>query len=498
MLAHGQNIDLKKVWPPGVKRGEKAVVTFTGAKAETATGLWASFPAVAKKAGSGKSGEVQFEITCFENVPLGIRAVQLYGPAGASGWELLVIDDLPVENSGGKNQKQNDSQAIIPPIAIDSRTREDSADYYHFRAEEGDVFSIEVVAHRIGSAMDPVVIVMNDRGRDLFFSDDADASKDTRFRFTAPRTGAYYLQVRDIGFAGGENYFYRLRVGDFPLVSFALPRRSGGKEYAGPHVERGQLTQRHSGLMPSVPEFGSGVVDEERADSEASVAEVPGSIYGKFDIPGDHDHYRFQANEGERLVFASRTRSFGSPCDAMLKILTLEGEMVAEANPTGPNEIALTNKFVRSGEYILQVQELAGGGGPNLAYRIDLHKFTGGFTLVCDNPFPEAVSGGFAMLKVNGTRFDYDGPIELSLVGAGEGIRLENNVIAEKKNEAELKIVLSDEWEPGQAVRFKIEGQGRGTPAALVSTTPALKKRWPLMLYPPNGLDGLFSLTVKN
>jgi hypothetical protein len=132
-----------------------------------------------------------------------------------------------------------------------------------------------------------------------------------------------------------------------------------------------------------------------------------------------------------------------------------------------------------------------------MAYTINVEKNLGGFTLAAENPFIEAVSGGLAPVKISCTRFDYDGPIELLLDGAGEGVRLENNVIGKGKNETELKLVLSDEWETGQSVRFRIEGQGRGTSSALVSTTASLKKLWPLMLYPPRELDGLFSLTVK-
>jgi hypothetical protein len=495
-FAHAQSIDVKKVAPLGITRGQKVVISFTGSKVETASSLWTSFPAAAMKV-SQKPGEAQFAVTCYESAELGIGAMQLVGRSGASAWRLVVVDDLPVQAIKGSNRKQDEAQLLNVPAAVDSVTGEDSADYYKFKAQEGENFSIEIVAHRIGSAMDPAVIVMDENSRELFFSDDADGSKDTRFRFAAPRSGTYILQVRDIGFAGGENYVYRLRMGDFPLASFVLPRKNGGLEFVGPHIERGQLNKKHGGLMPGTIDIKASAFDLETADSEAPLVELPATIFGRFDTPGDHDHFRFKVAEGERLIFASHSRSFGSPCDAMLKVLTPEGELVAEANPSGPNEIALTNRFEKSGEFILQVQELAGGGGPGMAYTINVEKNLGGFTLAAENPFIEAVAGGLAPVKISCTRFDYDGPIELFLYGAGEGVRLENNFIGKGKNETELKLILSDEWETGQSVRFRIEGQGRGTSSALVSTTASLKKLWPLMLYPPRELDGLFSLTVK-
>lgn len=497
LAGHAQSLDVKRVMPLGVARGKEVVVTFTGTKVETATGLWTSFGAGTRKVGSEKEGEVKFAVVCPESAEPGIEAMQLSGPAGVSGWVLVIVDDFGAEQGNGENRKRVAARVIKPPVAVDSRTAEDSADYYQFGAEEGETYSMEVVAHRIGSSMDPSVVIMNESGREFFFSDDADGGKDARFRFRAPKQGTYFLQVRDIGFAGGDNYFYRLRVGDFPLVSFTLPRMNGGHEFVGPHAEMAQLKGKHNGLMTPHWREEAFVADRESADSEAPLVELPTVIYGRFDNPGDHDHFRFAAREGDRLVFASRTRSFGSACDAMLKIVTAEGELVAEANPGGAGEIALTNKFTRGGEFILQVQELSGGGGPSMGYRIEVAKFAPGFTLACEAPFVEVTSGGTAKVKVTCTRYEYEGPIELALDGAGEGIGVDNNVIPEKKNEIELKLVLSDEWEPGQSVRFGIEGQGRGTPAARVSTKAALRKAWPLMLHPPAELDGLLTLGVK-
>ncbi|HTG45861.1 MAG TPA: hypothetical protein VK633_15175, partial [Verrucomicrobiae bacterium] len=67
-----------------------------------------------------------------------------------------------------------------------------------------------------------------------------------------------------------------------------------------------------------------------------------------------------------------------------------------------------------------------------------------------------------------------------------------------KKNEVELKFKGSDSMPEGLFEHFRIRARinlGKGT--ILVSTKPALRKAFPLMLNLPAPLEGLFSLGVK-
>jgi hypothetical protein len=181
----------------------------------------------------------------------------------------------------------------------------------------------------------------------------------------------------------------------------------------------------------------------------------------------------------------------------MLKIRNNKNEIIARANPSGAAQIALTNTFNETGDYLIEVSELAGNSGPALYFQVHAYPFEPGFLLTSETPFLEAESAGTAKLKITATRFEYDGPIEITLNGGGEGIHLKNNLIPAKKNDAEITLLLSDEWEPGQSVRFAFEGMGINGQKSPVSTMPALRKEWPLMLFPPPALDGWFALGVK-
>jgi hypothetical protein len=77
---------------------------------------------------------------------------------------------------------------------------------------------------------------------------------------------------------------------------------------------------------------------------------------------------------------------------------------------------------------------------------------------------------------------------------------LENNIIAEKKNETSLKVKLPARAGAGQMFRFTIVGQARVDEAdqeRTASTMAALRGLWPLLRYPPVELDGLVGLGIK-
>jgi hypothetical protein len=106
--------------------------------------------------------------------------------------------------------------------------------------------------------------------------------------------------------------------------------------------------------------------------------------------------------------------------------------------------------------------------------------------------------GESAKVKITATRYEFDGPIEVTLDPAIEGITLEANVIPEKKNEVELTVKAKQDVAPGffQHVNF-VSNPTNGAPVK-ASTRPALRKSFPLMLNSPPFLDGVVTIVVRN
>src|SRR5438552_7389802 len=489
----GQSPVLNHAVPSAVAPGKTTTLTFFGEKLNGATELWTSFPAKVSRISSDKtndpsSGEIAFQLSVPKNSPVGIGAVELTTTNGISDLHLIMIDDLPSVTKSGTNKTIASVQELKPPVAVDGNCEELSLDYYTFKAKKSQRVSIEVVANRLGSPLDPVVRLLDAAGKELLYCDDDRATGSvSRVRFTSPATGRYVIELRDIGYQGGSKYRYRLRVGNFPLASapFPLGARQGAQTkltFVGRAVDgvrpvslrvpenatRVPLNARFpggkacgfvtlaTGRLPEVME-----IEPNETPEKATKIPVPSVVNGRFAKPKDRDWFEFSAGQGQRLVFSGKTRSLGSPCDLFMRLFNADGKQLAEADISGANEGTLTNKFNEAGTYRLFVEELNRGGEPDYVYRIEVEPFHAGFVLSLETNKVEASSGGSFGLKVTAARREYDGPITLSLAGLGDDFVLGNNVIAEKKNETSLKVKLPARVESGQMFHFTIVGQAR-------------------------------------
>ncbi|MGZ8938964.1 MAG: hypothetical protein ACXW32_07115, partial [Limisphaerales bacterium] len=157
----------------------------------------------------------------------------------------------------------------------------------------------------------------------------------------------------------------------------------------------------------------------------------------------------------------------------------------------------VTNTFAEAGSYVLEVRELSGTGITNAPYRIMIEEFAPGFTLATENNIIAIKPGESAKVKFSAARFDYDGPIEIKIQPEIEGITLENNSIAEKKNDVELTLKASEKLAPRFHQHVRFYAHATNSSRVKVSTKPALRKAFPLMLNTPVVLDEIVTLVVS-
>jgi len=420
---------IKYLLPSAVVPGRTTEVTVFGNRlAETIT-LWTSFEAKCEKIRCSEDQAV-FNIKLPAGCSTGLGAVRLVATNGASSLHLVMIDGLPGSVATGTNRSAATAQALKPPVAVDGACEEKAADFYRFSARKGERLSFEVVAQRLGSPLDPMVRLLDSSGRELVFCEDTPgAGVDCRFSYKFGRGGQYLLELRDTRYEGGRQHRYRLRLGDFPLETAPLAFLS--KPEVSKPISR----------LPQITE-------SEPNDFKPQKISLPISISGRFGKEKDRDCFQFEAAKGERLVFRSRTRSLGSPCDCYLRLADAAGKKLAESPVTGPDEAALTNIFKEAGTYQLQIEEVAQAGGPELFYRVEIEPYQPGFALSVDTEKIQAASGTTVEISVAPERHDYEGPITLSLDSAGEGFVLENNVITAKTNSTALKVKLPTGLQP--------------------------------------------------
>jgi len=510
--------------PTAAAPGEPVEITFAGERLDAMTGLWTSFPANAEKMKSSSS-EAVFRLTVASNVPVQIGAIRLAGSNALSDLHLLAVDDLPSAPKTGA--KKETPQMLKVGTAIDGSVEELGSDYFKFTARKGEPFSIDLLARRLGSSMDPLLRIFDESGKELVYSlQFNEPNGDPRFRFTASEAGTYTIELRDVSYHGGAGYFYRLRFGKFPLITSPFPavvQRGTERNFrfVGPATD-GVVGPAKKALNSASNEFflplsarfkgaaGSGfallhisdlpqIVETEPNDKppQATKISLPVGINARFEKARDRDYYEFTGNKGDRVIFAAKTRSLGSVCDVSLRLLDSANAELAESTNTTADEGFVAAKIDKPGKYLLLVEELTGAAGVDLIYHVEGTIQPAGFALAIESDKGEKSTNGAIAIHISCARDHYDGPISLSLRGI-DGCRLEDAIIEKKKTNATLRVFLPESVPVGEAVVVRIRGEATISDkpcTTIASTMPAIRKTFPLLVYPPEQFDGMVWLT---
>lgn len=99
------------------------------------------------------------------------------------------------------------------PIAIDGVFAETSKARFWFHATAQKKYLFDLLGRRIGSRIDGEIRVLSAEGKEIAINDDAPGfGKEARLKFTAPATGAYQIEIRNVEEIMGANCYYRLKA----------------------------------------------------------------------------------------------------------------------------------------------------------------------------------------------------------------------------------------------------------------------------------------------
>lgn len=505
--------------PAAVVPGQSTSVVLKGANLGNAKGIWTSFSAQGTLAELPENGTKADQVTYLVNVPsdapVGVHGLRLWTDKGVSPLRLLMVDDLPSVAQSGNNTTPETAQVITAPVGVDGAIAALTVQYFKLTVAEKQSLSVEVVARRLGSTLDPMVRLLDLRGRELAFSDDAPGlSGDAQFSHTFAAAGEYLIEVRDIRYQGGA---YRLRVGDFPCATVPYPMavqrgQTASVTLAGSHVEGVEPVQVTAPADPQIrwlpvslkksggqsSGFGTLAIVERaqfletepnNTAEQANRLDLLQDVNGRFEQPGDVDRYVFKATKDASFVFSGVTRELGSPSDLSLKILKADGSQLAIVDDTGIEEGSMTVKFPEEGGYTLVVEELTHKGGPSHAYRVAIRPSAAEFSLAASTDTVNIPAGGSALVTVTSKREGYAGPIELTVVGLPEGVTASRSVIGAGRNLAVLTLTAGPQYLTGTLQPLRIVGVGSSPEMnATAHVTPVLKTRFSNMRYPPQAI----------
>jgi hypothetical protein len=130
-----------------------------------------------------------------------------------------------VVETDGNNSYATATRAAQLPIALNGViAREKEVDHYRFPAKKGQTYDVHCYARRLGSALDPVMVLYQLNGGALIANDDA-IGPDSYFRWTAPADAEYVLTINDHLGKGGANYFYRVEFTPVqPQLTLSIPK----------------------------------------------------------------------------------------------------------------------------------------------------------------------------------------------------------------------------------------------------------------------------------
>jgi hypothetical protein len=447
--------------PAGGQRGTTVDVTIAGGNLIGASAILTDLPVTVtippELPNNGKeAGKVVARVQIPSDATARVGGLRVVTPKGVSNLKLFMIDDLQGVAENGANKSAAQAQRLELPCVVSGVMEAESWDFYRFSAQAGQKLTAEVVARRLGSKFDPQIRLLDSSGRELAYADDSEAAgQDCRIRHTFDRPGDYVIELRDVKFAGGGDFIYRLRLGDFPAASlpFPLGAKRGAKvnvSAAGPSVdalppvevtvpadpaEVTPIEVRGAGgkVQPFVLQVGSldEVVEAEPAGGEAQPTRfaVPQTLNGRFDAPGDIDKFVFAAKNGERIIFETLSRRLGSPADLFMTIQNTQGQELAAGDDNGKDDARIDFKAPADGDFTLSVWDLNKRGGGGFVYRIQAAPFQPGFKLLARQLDQNKTAidrlnvpqGAAAMLLVRPVRSEYNGPITLAVEGLPAG-----------------------------------------------------------------------------
>ncbi len=523
-LALGQSPAIETVRPLAVQPGQTTRLVFTGKNLANAASLWTSFPAKIQPvtADLAKGNRAVFDVTVPLDVPVQIGAVRLASLKGLGPFRMLMVDDLPNLAEVSGNVSRERAQFVAGPIALDGTGNGTQLDWFEFEAVKNETISFEVIANRLGSNFDPAAKLFDSTGRLLgTFGDSPGIAPDLQFRFRFEKTGRYFLRLRDMAYAGGRGSFFRLRVGDFPIVSGVYPqgnRRGELKPFypiAEPPLPPVLATPAGSGFWLNFKsQNGVGrayrrlatsatvnVYETEPNDdrAKAAVFNMPAVLNGRFAQPDDRDWFAVTLAKGDRVKFIGATRTLGSPCDLMLRVTDAAGETLAESEITNTEDGEVSVEAKSDGIHFLEVRELADQFGKPLVYRVSAEKVRSGFSLTIAEHAFSAKVGQPVSIKVTAKRTKYEGVIQLQVTGGVADLKSDDATIAKGKNETTLKLTLPADANPGTVLAFTVTGRGEnGSEAVAHQTNESLLKQFRLMnQFPPELQTQLHAVVVE-
>jgi hypothetical protein len=389
---------------------------------------------------------------------VGVYPIRLQSPDGISNILLFNVGALPEifeeESRPGGLPNSNDSiekAQTLPSAAItlNGTLRGAERDVYRVQVKAGERRVFEVDARRAGSAIDPVIRLMDGNGRVIARSEDNSILQlDARLEHTFATPGFYYIEVHDARYSAQAQNYYRLKTGSYSYASEVFPL--GGQRgtlakvsLSGTTIEanlksagrQAWVNLPESPALPlplAVGEF------PEQIEPIAAPLNFPVTVNGKLTKQGEVDEYQFTVEPNTDYAFELQGRELGtSKVVAIVSAFDQAGKKLASVGdqplPVDVAAVAASSRTaadpflaVRTGPedrlIRVRVEDLALRGGPHYGYRLLAWKSPYDPRATILTPFANIPANGNALVAFNIDRRGYMGPLRVKPLNLPAGV----------------------------------------------------------------------------
>jgi hypothetical protein len=457
---------LKAVTPTGVVRGVTTTLTLEGSRLAGALGIFFDDPAISGKvlpaADPKNMDQVRVEAKVGGAARIGIHRLFVQTPLGTTGavsfavggWPEVkpLVDSSSLRVEGSVKASRTDPSTLSPqpsttvPVTVSgSLEKPGDVGEYRFEARAGQELVFQVIGASIRSKLNAVLTLTDASGRVLAEANSSGSRPEPVLGHRIAAAGTYTIRLRDFENASGADVYYRLNIGEFPVVTGAYPlglRRGTSQEVRLTGYNLGGQTAARVTALDETPAWGKTMplpgkfvaaprlavgedaeVEEAEPNGDLAHAQrvtvpitVNGHIAGGRAGAPDADEYRFRARRGHPLILDVAARRLGSPLDSLIEVLDARGHPIERATlrPVAEATLVLSNRdsssgsfrvgswtdlavndYIAAGRELLQITRIPEGPDEEVSFR----NFRGARLGLMDTT-PEAHSIGSTIYKV--------------------------------------------------------------------------------------------------
>ena len=431
----------------------------------------------------GTGFKVKFQIA--KDCPLGEHVLRVRTATGLSDAVTFWVSPFPTVYEFEDKAGQNDTIEKAKPVPMNSTVEgqilpgpDADVDMYRVDVKEGQRISVEVEAARLGTLhqggdSDLAVRILDAAGKELGRNDDSALYvQDPVLSILAPKSGTYFVEIKQQIYVTPRQAYYRAHIGTFSrptaiypaggqagttlsarvlgdpagerTVQINLPARTGNFEYYG---------EAPSANVLRVSSYANVLWE----DGRGAAVNCPVALNGILAKPGESHVYRVAMKKGENWKVQVYARTLGAPVDPKIWIRgaasqrgaknLLEADdarLVDLGQPSSRGNWYVKDqqdpvaifKVPADGEYLIGIEDATGAGGPDHVYRMEIEP-------VRDTVYTHiTMSDGYqiprltGMIVPQGNRWtldvqlapglgnNYKGEIDLEAVGLPRGVTM--------------------------------------------------------------------------